>query len=114
MRALKALVIILGIMIVAAAGLVVYGIMTKLGNLAGGNSDPTGNPAGNPTGNLTETFADQIISLAPTAEVQDYVVEENRLVIRLSEPEKAIRFLILDLSTGKQMGSITLEMKAGE
>ena len=89
MPALKAVVIILGVMIVAAAGLVVYGIVTKLGNLAGGNSDSL------------ETFTDQIISLAPTAEIQDYVVEENRLVIRVSEPERATKFLIFDLSTGK-------------
>jgi hypothetical protein len=102
MRALKTLVIILGVMIVAATGLVVYGIVTKLGNLAGGNSD------------FLETFVDQIISLAPTAEVQDYVVEENRLVIRLSEQDGAGSFLIFDLSTGKQMGSIMLEQKAGE
>ena len=102
MRALKALVVILGVMIVSAAGLVVYGIVTKLGNLAGGSSESL------------ETFTDQIISLAPTTELQDYVVEENRLVIRVSEPDGAVRFLIFDLSTEKQMGSIMLEKKAGE
>ena len=102
MRALKALVIILGVMIVAATGLVVYGIITKLGNLAGSDNDPI------------ETFRDQVISVAPSAEVLNYIVEENRLVIRVSESEGADRFLIFDLSTGKQMGSITLEKKAGE
>jgi hypothetical protein len=89
-------------MIVAATGLVVYGIITKLGNLAGSNNDPI------------EIFRDQVISVAPTAEVLNYIVEENSLVIRVSESEGADRFLIFDLSTGKQMGSILLEKKVGE
>ncbi len=110
MRALKALVIILGVMIVAATGLVVYGIMTKLGNLADGDNDPLVGSDNDPI----ETFRDQVISVAPTAEVLNYIVEENRLVIRVSESEGVDRFLIFDLSTGKQMGSIMLEKKVGE
>jgi hypothetical protein len=110
MRALKAVVIILGVMIVAATGLVVYGIITKLGNLAGGDNDPLAGSDDDPI----EIFRDQVISVAPSAEVLNYVVEENRLVIRMSESEGADRFLIFDLSTGKQMGSIMLEKKVGE
>jgi hypothetical protein len=101
MRALKVLVVILGVMIVVVAGLVVYGMVTKFSNLTGSNADTTGHSS--------EIFADQIISLAPTAKVIDYVANETRLVIRVSDSEGGVRFLIFDLSTGKQMGSIRLK-----
>ena len=106
MRALKVLVIILGVMIVAVAGLVVYGMMTKLSNLTGSNADSTDHSS--------EIFTDQIISLAPTAKVIDYVANETHLVIRVSDSEGVVRFLIFDLSTGKQMGSIRLKESDGK
>ena len=105
MRALKVLVVILGVMIVVVAGLVVYGMVTKFSNLTGSNADSTGHSS--------EIFVDQIISLVPTAKVIDYVANETRLVIRVSDSEGVVRFLIFDLSTGKQMGSIRLNKSDG-
>ena len=102
MRALKALVVVLGIMIVVATGLVVYGIVAKLGNNVGD------------VGNEQAGVYNQTMSVSSNSEVKDFVVGDNRLVIKLSKQEGTDQFFVFDLSTGKQLGSIMLEKKDDE
>ena len=102
MLALKALVVVLGVMVVAAAGLIVYGILTKFGDLTVGDST------------FPERFGDRTVEIPLPAEVRDVVINENHLVIHLTMPDGTVRFLVVDLATGRQLGSIMLEKKAGE
>ena len=102
MRVLNALVIFLGVMIVAAAGLVVYGIVNKVGNLAIAD------------GGASRNFGERNIELPPSAVVKSFVVEEDRLIIHLTLAEGGTRLLVLDLGTGRQLGTILLENRAGE
>lgn len=102
MRALKVLVVVLGILIVIATGLVVYGIVGKLGNTVGD------------VGNEQAGFYNQTMSVSSNSEVKDFVIGDNRLVIKLSKQEGSNQFFVFDLSTGKQLGSIMLEKKDDE
>lgn len=97
MLALKTLVAVLGIMIVAAAGLIFYGILTKFSDL---NVTSTTN---------FENFEDHKVEIPLAAKVKDFVVNNNRLVIYLTMPNGLVRFLIVDLETGRVLGSIVLE-----
>jgi hypothetical protein len=102
MRALKVLVIVLGVMIVAAAGLLVYGIVNKLGDLAVADRG------------VSRSFGERMIELPPGAEVKTFAVEEGRLVIHLILAEAGERLLILDLETGQQLGTIMLQKGTAE
>ena len=102
MRALKVLVIVLGVMIVAAAGLVVYGIVNKLGDLAVADRG------------ASRSFGERTVELPPGAEVKTFVVEAGRLVIHLILAEGGERLLILDLETGQQLGTIMLQKGTAE
>ena len=102
MRALKVLVIVLGVMIVAAAGLVVYGVVNKLGDLAGVDKA------------AVRSFGERSIELPPSAEVKTFVVEADRLVIHLILADGGERLLILDLETGQQLGTIMLQKGTAE
>lgn len=102
MRVLNALVIFLGVMIVAAAGLVVYGIVNKVGDLAIAD------------GGASRSFGERNIELPPSAVVESFVVEEDRLIIHLTLAEGGTRLLVLDLETGRQLGTIMLENRTGE
>lgn len=102
MRGLKALVIFLGVMIVAAAGLIVYGIVSKLGDLAVAD------------GRTSRSFGEQRIALPSGADVGSFVVEDNRLIIHLTLADGGARLLVLDLDTGRQLGTIMLEKGTSE
>ncbi len=102
MRALKVVVIVLGVMIVAASGLLVYGIVNKLGDLAGADKG------------ASHSFGERVIELPAGAEVKTFVVEEGRLIIHLILAEAGERLLIFDLETGQQQGTIMLQKGTAE
>ncbi len=102
MRGLKALVIFLGVMIVAAAGLIVYGIVSKLGDRAVAD------------GRTSSSFGEQTIALPSGADVESFVVEDSRLIIHLTLADGGARLLVLDLDTGRQLGTIMLDKGTSE
>jgi hypothetical protein len=92
MRSLKLLVIVLGILIIAA----VATIMVTLVNRAGGGASSD------------KPWA-QTLEVPAGATIQDYRLDGDRLVIRLSVPGKPDELRILDLSRGRQIGAVTLK-----
>jgi len=93
MRSLKLLVIVLGLLIVAA----VATIMVTLANRSGGGA------GGTPWAHA--------VQIPAGATIRDYRLDGDRLVIRLAVPGRPDELRILDLARGRQTGAVTLEAK---
>ncbi len=117
MQALKALVIFLGVVIVA--GIVVLAVTigqraTKLA--AGGSGDGNGAAATEVAADVPAAkapaaktkFGDREIDLPDGSEVIAMMAEGDRLMLRLRLANGRQRILVLDLATGKQLGSFRL------
>ncbi len=104
MHALKALVIIMGILIVIGMGLFAWGISTKLGEMA-----ETGEAAA-PVASWT---APVDVAIPPGARVIETRVEDGRLAVSLLLTNGDSRILLFDLETGQRIGTIRLNQSAG-
>lgn len=95
MKALKALVLGMGVLLVAGLGLLVYGVSTRMGNPPVTASRPTGG------------FGEVEIALPAGARVEQMAIAGERVVLRLSGggPE---RVLVLDPASGRVSGSFAL------
>lgn len=116
MKALKALVIFLGVLIVIGMGVLAYGIMLKF-DAWQARKDNQPPPAtvdmGSPT--VVEPWAGNTKVAVPAgSSVAETIVGEGQLIVRLSIPNGSQRYMIFDLSTGKQIGSIDLQPTAGQ
>lgn len=93
MRSLKFLVVVLGILIIAAVATIVVTLANRAGT--GGSEKPWARTLQIPAG----------------AAIRDYRLDGDRLVIRLAVPGKPDELRILDLARGRQTGAVTLEPK---
>jgi hypothetical protein len=93
MAALKALVVILGVMIVLGTGLLVYMLATGAGTRGGG------------------AVASASIALPKGAAVAGMAGLGDRLALHVTEPGAPDRILILDPARGRIVSTITLEAK---
>jgi hypothetical protein len=111
MQALKAVVIFLGVLIVIGMGVLAYGIMLKFGEWQARNESeapPATVDMGSPT--VSEPWAGNLkVSIPAGAKVVETIVGEGQLIARVSLPDGSQRYMIFDLSTGKQIGSIELQ-----
>ncbi len=103
MRSLKALVIIMGILIVLGLGLFAWGISTKLGEMAEGGEVA-----------VTPWAAPVDVAIPPGAQVTDARAEDGRLIVSLRFDNGDSRILLFDLETGQRIGAIRLNQSAGE
>jgi hypothetical protein len=101
MKGLRALVIIMGVMIVA--GLIVV-IVTIASRLSG--SETTAGGAAPPK------FDNVDLPVPAGCQVVETVTAADRLVLRLGSGERCNRVLIVDLGTGELLGSLRLVPKA--
>ena len=103
MQALKALVIIMGILIIAGMGLLVYGLMTRvLWNEVSGQADK-------PQMTLAASF-DVVVSTLPAgASVASVSVENDRAVVLVQLPDGGAEIRLFDLETGSVIGTIRLK-----
>lgn len=114
MQALKALVIFLGVVIVA--GVVVLAVMigqraTKLATGESGDGKAATEAADVPAEKAPQAktkFGDREIDLPEGSEVIAMMAEEGRLMLRLRLANGRQRILVLDLETGKTLGSFRL------
>lgn len=123
MKALKALVIFMGILIVAGIGLVVYGLVTQFGKpddapvVAGpAVAPPAGNPV--PPGAVAGAEAVGRVPAAPFGDVAldqpadsrivGATVAEGRILLRLSGGGKPDRVVMLKADDGGLLGTISL------
>jgi hypothetical protein len=95
MRALKVLVIVMGVMIVA-------GFVTLIVVIAGRAS--RGGPGSAPS----QPFAASPIELPKGARIETMRVGGDRLIIDLVLPDGNRQLIIIDLATGRSLGTIPL------
>jgi hypothetical protein len=95
MRALKILVVVMGVMIIA-------GVATLIVVIAGRVSRNTPGPAPPPP------FAASPIELPSGARIETISAAGDRLVIYLVLPDGNRQLVIIDLATGRHLGTIPL------
>lgn len=94
MRALKALVIVMGVLIVIGLGVVVVTIVKRSARLADSSS--------------TTSFGRTDVAVPPGSRVVETAVDGHRLVLRLTLADGRDRLLVVDLRTGREAGTIDL------
>lgn len=104
MHALKALVIIMGILIVIGMGLFAWGISTKFGEIA--DREEAAAP-------VTPWAAPVDVAIPKGARVIETRTEDGRLTVSLQLTNGDSRILVFDLETGRQIGTIRLNQPAG-
>ncbi len=113
MRALKALVIGMGILIVAGFAVLVVGLIQRVG--VGGDGDggvagstPRAPIAGMKSPAVSGDFGDVRVSLPAGAVVAGVSTDAGRLVVHVRLAGGASRVLVIDLATGRRLGAIDL------
>ena len=89
MAALKVLVVVMGVLIVAAVAAIVWGLATRLDL-----SRPR--------------FADGRLELPAGARVVDMAATGERLVLRVALPDAQERLIVVDLAHGRKVGTLEL------
>ncbi len=96
MKSVKALVIVMGLLIVAGLGLLVYGMANQISGVAGPDA-----PSG---------FDETIVSLPVGCSVIETRVDGDRLIVRTDGPlgyKSCRQIIIFDLLSGEVLGRIT-------
>jgi hypothetical protein len=137
MRALKALVVVMGVIIVvgiAVVGVTIFNRLSKPATPAIATAPaapspaaappapvsglPIGAPLGAPLGTpLPQQFdrkcGDVTLSIPAGARVSDFSASGDRLVLRLVMPDQEQRLIVVDLLTGTLLGTIKLATGPG-
>ncbi len=99
MQSIKALVIFMGLLILAGLGLLVYGVVGRVSELAG-----PGAPGG---------FDETVLTLPVGCSVIETRVDGDRLVVRTDGPlgyEQCQKIIIIDLQSGEVLGRIQFKL----
>lgn len=113
MQALKALVIVLGVMIVAGIAVIGVTIYHRATNLVNSPEPRSTEPAVR-TGfgpGFGPGFGRVALDLPPGSRVVEMTAEGDRLILRLRLADGGRQILILDMATGKRLG--TFELRDG-
>jgi len=99
MRALKLIVIVMGVLIFAASGMLIYGLVTRGGKESG--SAGTAAPA-------SRSFGTIDAALPPGATIAGVSVDGGRAVVRVQLPGGGEELRVFDLASGAALGVIRL------
>ncbi len=106
MQALKALVIVLGVMIVAGIAVIGVTIYHRATNLVNspvpGSTEPAVRTGFGP--GFGPGFGRVALDLPPGSRVVEMTAEGDRLILRLRLADGGWQILILDMATGKRLG----------
>ncbi|MBF0304991.1 MAG: hypothetical protein HQL41_05010 [Alphaproteobacteria bacterium] len=94
MRMLKGLVIVMTLLLVGGVAMLGYGLSNRVGRSAAAVGDGT--------------FGTLGLDLPPGASVEQMVVADGRVVLRLSGPDGQQRLIMLDPATGRHLGTVLL------
>ena len=97
MRALKALVIGMAVLIFAGVVVLIVGVIDKAGELDGEAPAPN---AG---------FNTKSIALPPGATIQETRLDGQRILVRLVMADGTARLIVISTATGEQLGTIDLK-----
>ena len=103
MRALKILVVVMGVALLAGLAVVVVTIIHRASRLSASVTTPVGPP---------QAFGSATVRLPQGATVLEMRDVGSRLVLRLQRPDGSQALLVLDPDTGSALG--TIELRAGE
>ena len=103
-RALKALVIFLGVLIVGGVVVIGVTIYQRATGPASEGATADAPPAVSPSG-----FGARRIGLPQGADIVEAVAEGDRLILIVALPEGSQRVIVLDLANGAELGRIDLE-----
>ena len=92
MRAVKILVVIMGVMLIGGFAVLVAVIVGRLSR----------------GGNVPRSFATTAIDIPRTARIEAMTVGTDRLVLELVLPEGGRQLVVVDLGTGARLGTIEL------
>ena len=95
MRALKILIIVMGLVILAGSATLIVVILGRLSKSGPGTAPP-------------QPFAAAPIELPSGARVETMSTGGDRLVVEIVLPDGNRRLVIIDLATGRQLGAIPL------
>lgn len=101
MKALKALVIVLGLLIVAGVVLLIYGVSSKLG------PRPAPTASAGTAGGATASFGTVAVPLPGGAQVVQVLSAGERLVVRIATPDST-ELVVLDPARGEIAGRFSL------
>ncbi len=106
MQALKSLVFVLGVMIVAAIAVIGVTIFLRATNLVNspvpGSTEPAVRTGFGP--GFGPGFGRMALDLPPGSRVVEMTAEGDRLILRLRLADGGGQILILDMATGKRLG----------
>ncbi len=118
MQVLKALVIVLGVMIVAGIAVVGVTIYHRTTNPVNSpvpdSTEPAAKPATEPTvrtgpgAGFGPGFGKVVLDLPPGSRIVEMTAEDARLILRLRLADGGRQILILDMATGKRLGTFEL------
>ncbi len=100
MQTIKALVIFMGLLILAGLGLLVYGVVGQVSEVSDAGAPPEA------TGGFDETE----IPLPAGCSIVETRVDDNRLIVRTDGPlgnKPCQKVIIIDLESGAELGRIT-------
>jgi hypothetical protein len=100
MAMLKGLVVVLGVLIVVALGVIAVTVANRLSD--GGKTETAA------TDGAHTTFGDIRVALPHGARVVETHAEGGRLVLRVERADGEPQILIYDLATGRALGTVTL------
>ena len=95
MRALKILVVVMGVLLVIGFAALIAGIAAKMSR-------------DRPGASVERPFAASAIDIPPGARIEAMTASPNRLILDLALPDGGRQLLVVDLATGARLGTITL------
>jgi hypothetical protein len=96
LRGLKLLVIVMGVMLVAGVVALVAAVALRLGHRGG--------PAA-----TTAAFAAPPVLLPQGSKIETMTVRTDRIVLQVDLVDGSVELVILDLATGRDLGTIPLK-----
>ncbi|MEQ9487531.1 MAG: hypothetical protein RIM72_00910 [Alphaproteobacteria bacterium] len=106
---LKAAVIVMGILIVAGMAFLVYGLSVGLHKDTSVETQTGQDAPTAPAAPATAAFGDIDIDLPAGSQITDYKIQGDRLVISVSVLGGGASLIVVDLSSGTRLGTITLK-----
>lgn len=107
MRALKALVIFMGILIVVGIGFLIYGLITKLGNVPVTGQERV-------VSLMPDTSGGRLnISVPQGSRFEQMEIADSRIVLRFATQDAQV-LVFIDAVTGSVVGPMTINTEGGK
>ncbi len=107
MKPLKALVFVMGLLILAGLGLLVYGVVGQISEISG--PGPGTAPGAAP--GAQDGFEETVVALPAGCSVVETRVDGDRLVVRTDGPPDygpCQKIIIIDLQSGEVVGRVSI------